>query len=158
MRNAARHAHEVTGLGLHPDAIELEVEHAFLHQDELVLGRVDMHRHELPGLAVGLESEGGIGHGLGEVDLTQDVPGLALETLAVARDAFLECRHDVSLRLNRGGSIGRPERPVYPINESASRRHAGKMCGATQRTAWADCLIFARASRLPAAKTVISLK
>ena len=58
MRNAARQANQIAGLGLHPDAVELEVEHAFLHQDELILGRMNVHRHELAGFAVGLEGKG----------------------------------------------------------------------------------------------------
>ena len=120
MRNAARHPDEIAGLGLHPDAIELQVEDAFLHQDELLLGRVDVHGHELPGIAVGLEGEGGIGHGLGEVDLTQDIPGLAVKTLATGRDAFLKCRHESSLGLN-ARSIRCRAATVYPPNESACR-------------------------------------
>ena len=58
MRNAARQANQIAGLGLHPDAVELEIEHALLHQDELILRRVNVHRHELAGLAVGLEGKG----------------------------------------------------------------------------------------------------
>jgi hypothetical protein len=69
MRDAARHAHEIAGLGLDPDAVELEVEPALLHQDEFVLGRMDVDRHELAGIAVGLERKGRIGHGLREIDL-----------------------------------------------------------------------------------------
>ena len=64
-------------LALHPDAVELQVEHAFLHQDELVLRRMHVHGYELPGIAVGFEGEGGIGHRFREIDLTENVPGLA---------------------------------------------------------------------------------
>src|SRR5260363_390860 len=96
MRNAARHPHQIPSMRLDPDAIELEVEHALLHQDEFVLCRMDVNRHELTGLAVGLEREGGVGDGFGEVELTEDVPGLAGIAGAGARDALFECDHAVS--------------------------------------------------------------
>src|SRR6478736_1710340 len=46
MRNAARHAYEVSGLGLDPDAVELEVQRAFLHEDEFILRRMNMDRNK----------------------------------------------------------------------------------------------------------------
>jgi hypothetical protein len=67
---------------------------------------MDMHRHELSGLAVGLEGERGIGHSLREIDLTENVPGLAAISHAVRGDTFLQGRHDVLLRLTVGASIG----------------------------------------------------
>lgn len=81
MRNAARQPHQIAGKGADPLAIEFEIEHALLYQDELFLGGMDMHRHKLAGIAIGLESEGGLGDGLREVDLSEDVPGGA----AIAR-------------------------------------------------------------------------
>ena len=54
VRNAARQAHQITGLCLHPDAIKLEIEFAFLNQDEFLLGWMDMDWHELAGVTVGL--------------------------------------------------------------------------------------------------------
>src|SRR6478752_8388165 len=95
MRNAARQANQIAGLGLHPDAVELEIQHPFLHQDELILCRMNMHWHELAGFAVGLEGKGGIGHGLGEVDLTENIPALATVTGTTGGDAFFECCHIV---------------------------------------------------------------
>jgi hypothetical protein len=38
VRNAARQPHQIAGLGLHPDTVELEVERAILYQDEFLLG------------------------------------------------------------------------------------------------------------------------
>src|SRR5437762_6542848 len=93
MRNTARQANQIAGLGLHPDAVELEIQYTFLHQDELILRWMNVHWHELAGFAVGLKRKGGIGHGLGEVDLTKNIPGLAAVTGAVGGDAFFECRH-----------------------------------------------------------------
>jgi hypothetical protein len=54
---------------------------------------VNVHRHELAGLAIGLECKGGIGHGLGEIDLAQNIPGLAAVAGAVGGDAFFERCH-----------------------------------------------------------------
>jgi hypothetical protein len=60
VRDAARQTHEVAHLRLDPNTVELEIENALLHQDELVLRWMNMNRHELPGLGVRLEGEGGI--------------------------------------------------------------------------------------------------
>src|SRR3984885_16083248 len=60
VRNAAGQAYQVAGLGLHPNAIELEIQPAVLDQDEFILGRMDMNRDKLAGVAVGLESKGRI--------------------------------------------------------------------------------------------------
>ena len=76
MRNTAWHAHEIAGLG--PDAIQLQVEFAVEHQDELVLCGMDMHGHVLTGIAVRLEREGRVAGRLREVALTEDVPGFTL--------------------------------------------------------------------------------
>ena len=96
VRDTARQAHEVAGMGLDPFAVELEVERAFLHQDEFVLGRMDVHRHELAGIAVGLERKGRVRHRLGEVDLSENIPGLAGIPRSVLRNAFFESGHDSS--------------------------------------------------------------
>ena len=66
VRNAPRHANEVAGLGLHPYAVELEIEHAFLHEDELILRRMNVDGDELSGCAVGLEGESGFGQAFGK--------------------------------------------------------------------------------------------
>src|SRR6516164_366431 len=58
---------------------------------------MDVHGHELSGIAVGLESERRIRHGLRIVNLTQDVPSLTAISLAVWGDALLQCRHNVLL-------------------------------------------------------------
>src|SRR5436305_9765092 len=58
MRDAARQPDQITGAGLDPDAVQIEVQHAVLDQDELVLGRMDMNRDKLAGIAVGLKGEG----------------------------------------------------------------------------------------------------
>src|SRR5215471_510515 len=60
---------------------------------------MDVHGHELSGIAVGLEGERGIRHGLRIVNLTQDVPSLTAISLAVWGDARLQCRHNVLLLL-----------------------------------------------------------
>jgi hypothetical protein len=93
VRNAAGQPDQVSDLGLHPDAVQLEVEHAVLHQDEFVLGRMNMDGDKLAGIAVGFESEGGIRHRLREVDLPENIPGLARIARSAARDAFFEGRH-----------------------------------------------------------------
>src|SRR5207237_10009688 len=46
VRPAARHAHEVAGLGLGPGTLEIEIERALEYVDELVLGRMDVGRHK----------------------------------------------------------------------------------------------------------------
>ena len=84
------HAHEVAGLGLHPDAVELEVEHAFLHQDELLLGRMDVHRHELAGIAVRLEGKACRTARLGKIALPEDVQLAPIIGLTVAGDVALQ--------------------------------------------------------------------
>src|SRR5215471_14691712 len=58
---------------------------------------MDVHGHELSGIAVGLEGERGIRHGLRIVNLTQDVPSLTAISLTVWGDALLQCRHCVLL-------------------------------------------------------------
>src|SRR6476469_6114513 len=95
MRNAARQANQIAGLRLYPDAVDIAIKTPFLHEDELILVGVNLHRHELAGIAVGLEGKGGIGHGLGEVDLTENIPALATVTRTIGGDAFLECSHIV---------------------------------------------------------------
>jgi hypothetical protein len=95
MRNAAGQPNQISGLGLHPDAIEFQVQHAVLNQDEFVLGGMDMNRNELAGVAVGLEREGRVRHRLGEIDLAKNIPSLAGISRPVPGDAFLERRHDV---------------------------------------------------------------
>jgi hypothetical protein len=117
MWDATRKPHEIAGLGLHPDPVEFQIEHAFLHQDELVLRRMHVDRHELSGVAVGFEGESRIGHRLWEIDLAENVPGLAAISRAVWGDAFLQYRHDVLLRLIKPWSIGRSNSDVHPINE-----------------------------------------
>src|SRR5215471_4816229 len=62
---------------------------------------MDVHGHELSGIAVGLEGERGIRHGLRIVNLTQDVPSLTAISLAVWGDALLQCRHRVLLLPDR---------------------------------------------------------
>src|ERR1700712_3374042 len=62
---------------------------------------MDVHRHELARIAVGLEGKGAVGHRLGKIDLPEDIPGLAGIARAVLRDAFFERRHDaVSLKVS----------------------------------------------------------
>jgi hypothetical protein len=56
-----------------------------------------MNRHELAGIAVGLESKGGVGNRLGEIDLPENIPGFAAVSLSVQRDAFFERRHEMVL-------------------------------------------------------------
>src|SRR5579871_1994002 len=93
MRNAARHAYEIAGLRPGPRAVELEVEHALLHKNELILGRVDVNRHELARFAVCLESKGGVANRLGKIKLAQDVPALAAVTSAACGNSLLQCSH-----------------------------------------------------------------
>jgi hypothetical protein len=54
----ARQAYEVAGPGPNPNAIELQVKHTLLHENELLLRWMDVNRHKLTGVAVGLKSEG----------------------------------------------------------------------------------------------------
>src|SRR4029077_18859024 len=115
-----RHAHEIARLRLAPDPVELQVELAVEDEDELVLGRMDVHRHVLPGLAVRLEGEGRFAGGLREVALAEDVPRLAPNTLSRPRDALVEIRHRfspfASRRLFAGG---RPSQNAKPISTAA---------------------------------------
>src|SRR6185437_8322728 len=54
-----------------------------------------------------------------EIDLAQDVPGLAAISLAVGGDTLLKRCHDVLLRLALEASIRRRAGLVHPLNESA---------------------------------------
>src|ERR1700733_15612426 len=47
--NAARQSNQIAGLGLHPYAIEFQVQHAVLDQDKFLLGGMDMNRDKLAG-------------------------------------------------------------------------------------------------------------
>ena len=58
VRNAAGKSNQISGQGLYPDAVELEVERAILNQDEFILGGMNVDRDKLAGIAIGLESEG----------------------------------------------------------------------------------------------------
>src|SRR6266581_5540756 len=95
VRNAAGQPNQIAGLGLHPNPIQFQVQHAILYQDEFVLGGMNMDGDKLAGIAVGLESEGGVRHCLGEINLTKNIPGLAGISRSVARDAFFEGCHDI---------------------------------------------------------------
>src|SRR4029077_15658218 len=95
MRNTARHPNEIAGLGLHPNAIEFEVQHALLHQDELFLRRMNMDGDKLSGGAVGLKGEGRLAYGLRKIILTEYVPGLARKPFSIPGDTFFECCHMV---------------------------------------------------------------
>src|SRR6202453_67458 len=57
--NSARQTNEVAGVRPQPNAVQLQVEGAFLHQDEFVLGGMNMDRHELSRLAVRLDRKSG---------------------------------------------------------------------------------------------------
>ena len=73
VRNAAGQTYQVAGLGLHPNAVQLQVQHAILDQDEFVLGRMNVNRDKLARVAVGLESKGRIRHRLWEINLSKRV-------------------------------------------------------------------------------------
>src|SRR5882724_3204001 len=94
VRNAAGQPNQIAGLGLHPNPIQFQVQHAILDQDEFVLGGMNMDGDKLARIAVGLKSEGGVRHRLGEINLTKNIPGLAGISRSVARDAFFEGCHD----------------------------------------------------------------
>src|SRR5882672_5365436 len=94
VRNAAGQPNQIACLGLQPNPIQFQVQHAILDQDEFVLGGMNMDGDKLAGIAVGLESEGGVRHCLGEINLTKNIPGLAGISRSVARDAFFEGCHD----------------------------------------------------------------
>src|SRR5262245_61819256 len=91
--DAARHAYEIAGLGPSPYPVKFEVEHTFLHEDEFVLGRMNMYRYELSRIAVRFERKGRICHCLRKVQLTENVPALAAVSGAVSRNAFLQVAH-----------------------------------------------------------------
>jgi hypothetical protein len=55
-----------------------------------------MNGDKLAGIAVGLESEGGVRQRLGEINLSKNIPGLAGISGSVPRDAFFESCHDTS--------------------------------------------------------------
>src|SRR5262249_53255901 len=90
MRDAARHAYQIAGPGLRPFAVELEVEFTFLDEDEFVLGRMNMDRHELAGLTVGLEGEARCAHGFRKITLTQNVPALPAKPCTIGGDTLLQ--------------------------------------------------------------------
>src|SRR3954447_16246066 len=66
-----------------------------LDQNEFVLGGMNMNRHKLAGIAVGLERKGGLRHRLREINLSKNIPRLAGISRSVARDAFFESRHAI---------------------------------------------------------------
>ena len=118
--NSARHAHEVAGLRLRPDPIQLQVERAFLDQDEFVLGGMDMDGDKLPRLCIGLEREGRVADGLGKINLTENVPGCTCKSFPFRVMPFSSAAM-MSCCLTVAASIGRSRRGVYPINDLATR-------------------------------------
>src|SRR6516162_9676218 len=58
VRNPARHTYQITGLGDAPHPIKFQRQLPLLHENKLVLGRVNMDWDELTGIAVGFEREG----------------------------------------------------------------------------------------------------
>ena len=89
----ARQTDEVAGVRLHPDAVEFEVQHAFLHQDEFLLSGMNVNRHELSRLAVRLEGESRVGRRFRKIHLAENVQLFAAKAFAVARNAFFEFAH-----------------------------------------------------------------
>jgi hypothetical protein len=80
-----------------------------------------MNRDKLAGIAVGLEREGGVGYRFGEVDLSEDIPGLAGIARSVPRDAFFQRCHDIG---PRSGSMTLP--PAFPLSSIPDVAHAAR--------------------------------
>jgi len=113
VRNAAWHAHEVAGLGLGPDPVQLQVERAFLDKDEFILGRMDMNRDEQPGLGIGLEGESRFGNSLRKIMLAENIPGLARKPFSIPSDTFFAAMAVIPLALPQTTrSLLRPAAPV----------------------------------------------
>src|SRR5258708_9327853 len=93
MRNASRQAYQVSGFGLHPNAIEFEIQYALLHKDKLLLCRMNVDRDKLSRVTVGLKGECRVGYCLRKINLTEDVPGLACKSLSIPGNAFFERCH-----------------------------------------------------------------
>src|SRR5579863_9794752 len=120
MRDTAGHPNEISGLGLYPNAIEFEIQHTVLHQDELILRRMNVDRDKLAGVAVGLKGEGRLAYGLRKINLAEDVPGLARKPLSIASNAFLKRCHDGVLRLLDFDAARPTRRPgTRPVKQAA---------------------------------------
>ena len=76
MRYTPGHAHEIAGLGLDPDTVQLQVQNTFLDKDEFILRRMHMYGNELTRLRIGFEGKRAVAAGLRIVNLTENIPGL----------------------------------------------------------------------------------
>ena len=100
--NPAWHAYQITGLGDAPHPIKVQRQLPFLHENKLALGRVNMDRDELSGIAVGFEREGAVADRFREIALAQDVPADSRKALSVPRKAPFQAPSSFSYRCQRG--------------------------------------------------------
>ena len=117
VRNPAWHAYQITSLGDAPHPIKLQRQLPFLHENKLVLGRVNMDRNELIRIAVGFEREDAIADRFREIALAQDVPADAREALSVPRNAPFQAPSSFSYRCQRGLRMRAPT-----ISDAARKR------------------------------------